>query len=39
MRKGGVKMKGRIVVLDKGVEKKSMVNAGCCKPGIAQNKV
>lgn len=32
-------MKGRIVVLGKGVEKKSMVNAGCCKPGQTQAKL
>lgn len=39
MRKGGKKMMGRIKVLDKGVEKKAMVNAGCCKAGSAQAKL
>ncbi len=32
-------MKGRIVVLDKGVEKKTMVNAGCCKAGMSSGKL
>ncbi len=39
MRKGGMKMKGRITVLDKGVEKKVMVNSGCCKAGMSSSKL
>ncbi len=32
-------MKGRIVILGRGVEKKEITNSGCCKAGMSQAKL